>query len=130
MTSVLNTRINVREATYWTATVLVTAELVAGGLWDVGRMPQVRDTVLGLGYPAYFLVILGGWKLLGALALLAPRFPRLKEWAYAGVFFADTGAIVSHLVVGYQLAELVILVPLTVLTVASWWLRPPSRRLA
>jgi hypothetical protein len=130
VTSVLNTRINVREATYWTATVLVSAELVAGGLWDVGRVPQVRDTVVGLGYPAYFLVILGAWKLLGALALLAPGFPSLKEWAYAGVFFADTGAIVSHLVVGYRLAELVILVPLTVLTVTSWWLRPPSRRLA
>jgi uncharacterized membrane protein YphA (DoxX/SURF4 family) len=129
VTSVLNVRITAREATYWTATVLVTAELVAGGLWDVGRMPQVRDVVLGLGYPSYFLVILGVWKLLGALALLAPRFPRLKEWAYAGVFFADTGAIASHLVVGYRLEELTILVPLTVLTVVSWWLRPPSRRL-
>lgn len=112
------------------ATVLVTAELAAGGLWDVSRTPAVRDVVLGLGYPSYFLVILGVWKLLGMLALLAPRFPRLKEWAYAGVFFADTGAIASHLIVGYRLGELAILVPLTGLTVVSWWLRPPSRRLA
>jgi DoxX-like protein len=130
VTEVLNVRITARETAYWTATVLVTAELAAGGLWDVSRMPQVRDVVIGLGYPSYFLVILGVWKLLGMLALLAPRFGRLKEWAYAGVFFADTGAIVSHLVVGYRLGELTMLVPLTVLTVVSWWLRPPSRRLA
>ncbi|WP_042392032.1 DoxX family protein [Streptacidiphilus carbonis] len=114
---------------YWVATGLVTAELGVGGIWDVLRISEVRVTVVHLGYPEYFLVLLGVWKMLGALALLAPRLPLLKEWAYAGVVFTDTGAIVSHLHVGYALGELAILIPLLALTAGSWWLRPASRRL-
>lgn len=116
--------------TYWATTVLVTAELGLGGVWDVLRIPQVRGVVTHLGYPSYFLVILGVWKLLGAVALLAPRFPRLKEWAYAGVIFADTGAIASHLWVGYETGEVAFLLVLITLTVISWATRPPARRLA
>lgn len=116
-------------AVHWIATALVTAELVVGGLWDVLRVPQVRDVVGHLGYPGYFLVLLGVWKLLGACALLVPRCPLLKEWAYAGVFFADTGAVVSHLRTGYGTGELAFLFPLIALTVVSWASRPPSRRL-
>jgi uncharacterized membrane protein YphA (DoxX/SURF4 family) len=117
------------HSTYWAATLLVTAELVVGGMWDVLRIPQIRGVVTHLGYPSYFLVILGGWKLLGAVALLAPRFPRLKEWAYAGVIFADTGAIASHLWVGYETGEVAFLLILVALTATSWALRPPGRRL-
>ena len=116
-------------AVYWGATVLVTAELGLGGAWDVMRLPAVSVVVERPGYPAYFLVILGVWKMLGAVALLVPRFPRLKEWAYAGAVFTCTGAIASHLTVGYGLGELALLIPLTVLTVVSWAMRPPSRRL-
>jgi len=117
------------KVVYWVATALVTAELVAGGMWDVLRVSEVRGVVEHLRYPSYFLVILGVWKLLGALALLAPGFPLLKEWAYAGVFFADSGAIVSHLAVGHQVGELAFLIPLTGLTVLSWALRPAGRRI-
>jgi uncharacterized membrane protein YphA (DoxX/SURF4 family) len=119
---------NLRNAAYWVATLLVAAELAVGGVSNVGRIPAVRGVVEELGYPSYFLVILGVWKLLGAVALLAPRFPLLKEWAYAGVMFTDTGAIASHLVVGSDLGELAFLTPLAGLTVLSWWLRPASRR--
>ena len=115
---------------YWVATGLVCSELVAGGIWDVLRIPLVRDVVVQLGYPLYFLIILGIWKLLGAAALLAPGYRLLKEWAYAGVVFADTGAIASHLITGTGYGELAILIPLAVLTVASWALRPPGRRLS
>lgn len=117
-----------RVAAYWAATVLVTAELGVGGAWDALRIPQVRTITDHLGYPSYFLVLLGVWKMLGAVALLAPRFPLLKEWAYAGVVFTDTGAVVSHLTVGYGLSELTFLIPLLGVTVVSWLLRPPSRR--
>ena len=118
-----------RSAGYWLATVLVAAELGLGGIWDIARIPYVRDLVTHLGYPSYFLVLLGTWKVLGALALLVPRRPLLKEWAYAGAFFTYTGAIASHLTTGYALGELWILTALTALTVLSWALRPPSRRI-
>ena len=73
-----------------------------GGAWDILRVPQVRGLIERLGYPPYFLVILGTWKLLGAVALVIPRFPRLKEWAYAGVFFDLTGAVVSAIRLGFN----------------------------
>jgi hypothetical protein len=117
-----------RSVAYWLATLLVAAELGLGGIWDIQRLPMVRDLVTHLGYPSYFLVLLGTWKVLGAVALLIPRRPLLKEWAYAGAFFTYTGAIVSHLTTGYDLGELPLLAILTALTILSWALRPPSRR--
>ena len=115
-------------AGYWLATVLVVAELGLGGIWDIARVPFVRDLVTHLGYPSYFLLLLGSWKVLGAVALLVPRRALLKEWAYAGAFFTYTGAIVSHLTTGYDLGEVGLLAVLTALTALSWALRPPSRR--
>lgn len=118
-----------RPAGYWLATAIVTGELALGGIWDIARLPFVAQLVTHLGYPSYFLVLLGTWKVLGALALLIPGRPLLKEWAYAGAFFTYTGAIVSHLTTGYALGEAALLSVLTALTVLSWTLRPPSRRL-
>jgi uncharacterized membrane protein len=117
-----------RPAAYWLATAAVVAEMAVGGVWDVARLSFISEVVTRLGYPSYFLVLLGVWKLLGAAALLVPRQALLKEWAYAGAFFSYTGAMVSHLVTGYDLGEVGLLAPLTVLTVLSWALRPPSRR--
>jgi hypothetical protein len=118
-----------RLAGYWLATVVVAGELGLGGNWDIARLPFVTNLVTHLGYPSYFLVLLGTWKVLGAFALLIPHRPLLKEWAYAGAFFTYTGAIVSHLTTGYDLSEVGLLAVLTVLTVLSWALRPPSRRM-
>jgi len=117
-----------RSVGYWVATAPVVGELGLGGIWDIARIPYVRNLVAHLGYPSYFLVLLGVWKVLGAVALLVPRRALLKEWAYAGAFFSYTGAIVSHLTTGYDLGELWLLAVLTALTVLSWALRPPSRR--
>jgi uncharacterized membrane protein YphA (DoxX/SURF4 family) len=118
-----------KTVSYWTATGLVVAELALGGIGAVLRLPSLRESVIQLGYPTYFLVILGTWKMLGAAALLAPRFPRLKEWAYAGAFFVYSGAIVSHLTTGKGMLEVWVLTALIVLTAASWALRPAARRL-
>ena len=104
------------------------AELGPGGSWDIARLPAVRDLVTHLGYRSYFLVLLGSWKVLAAVALLVPRRALPKEWAYAGAFFTYTGAIVSHLTTGYALGEVPVLAALTALTALSWALRPPSRR--
>jgi DoxX-like protein len=115
-----------RSAGYWLATVLVAAELAVGGAWDIARIPSVHSVVVQLGYPSYFLVLLGSWKVLGAAALVVPRRALLKEWAYAGAFFTYTGAIVSHLTTGYALGEVPVLALLTALIALSWALRPPQ----
>jgi hypothetical protein len=100
----------------------------------VGQLIQYsanpHGTVPVLGYPLYFFAILGFWKILGAIAILVPRYPRLKEWAYAGIFFDLTGAAASVAAVGgYGAYAFHVIAPLVIagITVASWALRPPSR---
>jgi hypothetical protein len=115
-------------AAYWVCTAGAAAELGIGGALDVTGYPSVRHLVVHLGYPSYFLVLLGTWKMLGGVVLLIPGRALLKEWAYAGAFFTYTGAVVSHAVTGYALGEVPVLVFLTALTTASWALRPASRR--
>ena len=116
-----------RPAGYWLATAVVAGELGLGGIWDIARLPYVAQLVTHLGYPSYFLVLLGSWKVLGAVALIIPRHALIKEWAYAGALFTYTGAIVSHVVTGYARSEVGLLAVLTALTLLSWALRPPSR---
>ena len=95
----------------------------------LGRAEFALSGIVALGYPAYFVTILGTWKLLGGFAILAPRLPRLKEWAYAGIAFDLTGATCSHLAMGHPAAKAI--VPLVILGIAaaSWTLRPEGRRL-
>jgi hypothetical protein len=93
--------VRVRVIVYWAATLIIAFELAVGGVWDILQIAYVHDLVVEhLGYPAYFLVILGVWKIPGAAALLIPRLPRLTEWAYAGAFFTYSGAVASHLAIG------------------------------
>jgi uncharacterized membrane protein YphA (DoxX/SURF4 family) len=91
------------------------------------RLPPFIGIMGHLGYPAYFMTILGVWYVLAGVAVLAPRFPRLKEWAYAGLVFTYTGAVASHLAVGDGAETLVGPIIFTGLTAASWALRPPAR---
>ena len=117
-----------RTVAYWLTTALIASELLVGGAFDILRLPPFFPVLKDLGYPAYFSVILGTWKLLGGAAVLAPRFPRLKEWAYAGAVFAMTGAAASNLAAGNTADTLVVPIIFTGLTFASWALRPPTRR--
>jgi len=113
---------------YWVTTVIIALELAAGGVWNILRIPYVHDLVVNqLGYPDYFLVIIGVWKVPGAVVLLVPRFPRLKEWVYAGAFFTYTGAAASHLAVG-DVAFALGPATFGLITLASWALRPATRR--
>jgi hypothetical protein len=120
-----------KTVAYWATTVLVAFFIGSGGIAQVAQyFTNPNGVVPILGYPMYFFAILGTWKALGAVAILVPRFPRLKEWAYAGIFFDLTGAAASCAAVhGYGVYAFHILAPLilTGLTVASWALRPQSR---
>jgi DoxX-like family len=119
-----------RAIVYWITTVLLVFELCLGGLWDVLQVHQVREVIQRLGYPPYFLIILGTWKLLGGVALAAPRLPQLKEWAYAGAVFDLTGALASHLASGFKdTGAFLYLIVFTTVAFASWALRPSDRRL-
>ena len=95
----------------------------------LAKKKEVAKTSIDLGYPIYFLTIIGAWKLLGVVAVLVPKFPLLKEWAYAGFFFLMSGAIVSHLVVGDKASELFGPTLLVVLTIVSWYFRPADRKI-
>jgi hypothetical protein len=118
---------NGRTIGYWAATGLVAVAFAAGAAMDLSGNPEILATLGHLGYRPYFATLLGVWKLLAVVAILAPRFPRLKEWAYAGIVFDLTGAIVSHLAVGDRVGDVVAPVVLLGLAAASWSLRPESR---
>jgi hypothetical protein len=123
---------NARKIAYWTTTILV-AFFMTGGVAQIAQYrANPRGVVPELGYPLYFFAILGFWKVLGAIAILVPRHPRLKEWAYAGIFFDLTGAAASCAWVGgYGAYGFHVIAPLLIagLLVASWALRPESRRI-
>jgi uncharacterized membrane protein YphA (DoxX/SURF4 family) len=124
---------NPKQIAYWTATVFVAFALISGGYGELTRQWGTLDTVTILGYPAYFLTIIGVWKIAGGIMLLLPRFPLVKEWAYAGIVFNMTGAFVSHAAVGDYGAgayHLITTASIAVLGVASYILRPASRTLA
>jgi uncharacterized membrane protein len=115
---------------YWVATALLAVGMLQSGIFAVLRTKQWIDLVTALGYPVYFLTILGTWKILGVIAILIPRFKLLKEWAYAGFFFAMTGALVSHLACGDYAAKS-ILGPVfqTLFVILSWYFRPADRKI-
>ena len=121
---------------YWIATIWLATGMVSTGLMQLSKAsaegalaPPGIYGITHLGYPVYFLTILGIWKILGVLALLIPRFPLLKEWAYAGFFFIMSGAIFSHFAVGDPLKENIPSLLLLLLTVVSWYFRPPDRKI-
>jgi hypothetical protein len=123
-----------KEKAYWATTAIIGLELIAGGLTDLAHGQTmlvvgepVVDVLGRLGYPTYLLSILGVFKLLGAAAILAPRLPRLKEWAYAGTVLELTGAALSGLVVGNSLDIVVTPSVFAAIAFASWALRPQSR---
>jgi len=119
----------VRAVAYWATTGFVVCNMLSGALAELAQVKSTSDGMQALGYPLYMMTILGTWKVLGSIALLTPRFPRLKEWAYAGMFFNMTGAAVSHLVVGNEAWHVWYTASLAIVVLVSWALRPESRTL-
>ena len=118
-----------KRVAYWVCTGLVVFFIGSGGLAYVLRVPDVVAGVVALGFPVYFIVLLGVWKVLGAIAILVPGFPLIKEWAYAGIMIDLTGAAVASMATGGAWWHAVAPLTIAVLVVASWALRPESRRL-
>jgi hypothetical protein len=114
---------------YWIATAWLALGMTSSGIVQLIKLPDEVMVMERLGYPLYFLTILGVWKMLGVITILIPKFPLLKEWAYAGFFFTMTGAIVSHIVCEDGAIEFIGPVLLLVLTVVSWYFRPPGRKI-
>ena len=114
---------------YWATTALIAFAVLSGGAAELARRPDNVEGLVHLGYPVYFATIIGFWKVLGGMTVLVPGFPRLKEWAYAGIFFNMTGAAASHAVSGDAAWHVVVTGSLAVLAVASWALRPQGRTL-
>jgi uncharacterized membrane protein YphA (DoxX/SURF4 family) len=117
---------------YWIATIWLALGMVATGAGQLVKMKNGQggaDMIIHLGYPVYLLTLLGIWKILGVIAVLIPKFPLLKEWAYAGFFFIMSGAMFSHIAVGDSFTELIPSLLLLVLTLTSWYFRPASRKI-
>jgi uncharacterized membrane protein len=115
---------------YWIVTAFLSVGMLAGGIQQTLQIGGYNEIIRELGYPQYLLSILGVWKVLAVCAILLPKFPLLKEWAYAGLFFAMSGAAISHFAVRQSLAEAVPSLFLLVFTVLSWYFRPADRRIS
>jgi uncharacterized membrane protein YphA (DoxX/SURF4 family) len=122
--------VKTRRIAYWVTTALTAFMFLSGGVMDIVQPAELLKGMTDLGYTAYFTTILGVWKVFGGIAVLAPRFPRLKEWAYAGMLFDLTGASASHAAVGDPVGKIVTPLILLGIVIASWALRPESRKLA
>jgi len=118
---------------YWIATIWLSLGMLSTGIVQLLKMkgdsPGGVDSMTHLGYPVYFVTLLGIAKILGVVALLIPKYPLLKEWAYAGFFFMMSGAIFTHIAAGNSISEIFPSLLLLILTVVSWYFRPADRKL-
>lgn len=114
---------------YWIATIWLALGMTSTGIVQLVQMKEEVDKMTLMGYPPYFLTILGVWKILGVVAILIPKFPLLKEWAYAGFFFIMSGAVFSHLALNDGAKEFFGPTLLLILTVVSWYFRPADRKI-
>jgi hypothetical protein len=115
---------------YWISTMLLAVAVGSGGLAALMQQRGTVELMLGLGYPEYFIAIIGLWKVLGSVTLIVPGLLRLKEWAYAGIFLNMTGAMVSHVAMDSARWHVAVTAAFAALTLVSWALRPPGRTLS
>lgn len=113
---------------YWIATLWLALGMVSTGTVQILKMEEEVRAITNLGYPVYILTLLGVWKILGVIAILIPKFPILKEWAYAGFFFVMSGASISHIASKDPISTLFPPILLLVLTAISWYFRPANRK--
>jgi hypothetical protein len=114
---------------YWIITAILSFCIFFGGLTQALELKQTIQGFKPLGYPTYFISLIGIWKVLGIIAILIPKFKLLKEWAYAGIFFTMTGAVISHIASNDVSAQIIAPFLLAVFAVLSWYLRPADRKI-
>lgn len=114
---------------YWISTIWLALGMASTGIVQLIKMDEEVKNITLLGYPIYFLTLLGMWKILGVVALLIPKFPLLKEWTYAGFFFAMSGATFSRIASGNSMNEIFPSLLLLILTMISWYFRPAERKI-
>ena len=114
---------------YWIATVWLALGMASTAIVQIIKMEEEVANFTRLGFPLYLMTLMGMWKISGVFAVLAPKLPLLKEWAYSGFFFAMTGAIYGHIAVGDAAQEVFGPALLLVLTLVSWYFRPADRKL-
>lgn len=115
---------------YWASTSFLAFGMLAQGLAQISHSDgYVEMIMVQLGYPSYFLTIIGVWKILGVIAVLIPGFKILKEWAYAGFFFVMSGAVFSHVAAGDSVFSLLPALFLLIVIAVSWYSRPADRKI-
>ena len=114
---------------YWISTLWLSLGMVSTGLVQLFRQNAQADYITDLGFPEFSLTLLSIWKILGVIVLLIPKFTLLKEWAYAGFFFAMSGAVYSHIIAGDPVNEIFPSLLLLILTLISWYFRPTNRKI-
>ena len=116
--------INTRKILYWGSTGIIAVAFLVTGVGNLLPFDHIAHDMSHLGYPAYFLTLLGAWKILGAVTIVFAKNPRFQEWAYAGMMFDLTGAAFSRAASGDPIP--MVMVPLVGagLVVTSWGLRP------
>lgn len=114
---------------YWMATAWLSLGMLSTGIVQLMKMDKEVAVITHLGYPLYFLTIIGAWKIAGVIAVLVPKLALVKEWAYAGFIFVMTGAVFSHLAMNDEAIEFFGPVLLILLSIVSWYFRPADKKL-
>jgi uncharacterized membrane protein YphA (DoxX/SURF4 family) len=123
-----NNAARTRKFIYWVTTIFIAAAFFATGIGNLVPITHIARDMSHLGYPPYFLNILGTWKILAAIAIVFPGVPRLKEWAYAGMMFDLTGAAFSRLASGGNVIMVITPIAIACFVVTSWALLPKDNK--
>ncbi len=113
---------------YWIFTALTAVAIFGSGIMQFLKPAELVQNMTTLGFPLYIMTLMGTFKVAGALVLVAPGLPRLKEWAYAGIFINMVGGAYSHIAVDDPIGETVPVFVILVLSLTSWALRPDGPR--
>ncbi|MCE3074497.1 DoxX family protein [Chryseobacterium gwangjuense] len=115
---------------YWIFTLWMSLGMASTAIVQLMKNKDELANFTNLGYPSYLMIIIGVWKILGVITVLIPKFPLLKEWAYAGFFFVMSGAVISHIIVNDPFSKTFPAILLLVLVIISWYFRPADRKLS